>query len=112
MRVIDKLYQIERIDNLIRRKATGSPKDLASRLGVSERTIYDCIDLMKSMDAPIYYCRHNQSYCYDNPVRFSFGFKTQKPQTRSIFGGNRLYEAHKNYSHSFLHFRKTRVSLP
>jgi len=109
MRVIDKLYQIERIDNLIRRKATGSPKDLASRLGVSERTIYDCIDLMKSMDAPIYYCRHSQSYCYDNPVRFSFGFESPRSQTQSIFGGSRFNRTNKNIPHSFLQFRKVRI---
>jgi len=109
MRVIEKLYQIERIDNLIRRKATGSPKDLASRLGVSERTIYDCIELMKNMDAPIYYCRHSQSYCYNNPVRFSFGFEPPKSQAQSIFGGNRLSRFHRNYSYSFLRFRKAKI---
>ena len=74
MRLIEKIHQIERIDNLIRRKATGSPKQLATRLSISERAVYDCIDLMKTMNAPIYYCRSKGSYCYDEPVKFLFGF--------------------------------------
>ena len=88
MKLLEKIRQIERIDALIRRKATGSPKQLASRLEISERTVYDCLELMKSMDAPIYYCRNKCSYCYQEPVHFLFGFKEQKLSQNSILGGN------------------------
>ena len=74
MRMIEKLKQIERIDKLIRRKSTGTPKELANRLAISERALYNCIDVMKKMNAPIYYCRNSQSYCYEYPVECSIGF--------------------------------------
>jgi len=90
MRFRDKLSQIERIDSLIRRKGTGSPKQLARKLDISERAVYDSIELMKSMDAPIYYDRFTESYCYESPVIFSFGFNKSNRGTYEIFGGKAL----------------------
>ncbi len=87
MTLIEKIHQVQRIDDLIRRKATGSPKELASRLEISERAVYDCIELMKNMNAPIYYCRSRGSYCYENQVRFSFGFIDSNWDQNSIRGG-------------------------
>jgi len=84
MTLLEKLQQINRLHELIKRKATGTPKELATRLSISERTVYDCIDIMKSMNAPIYYCRSNKSYCYEYPVDCSFGF-------RSLDSGGKIY---------------------
>ena len=91
MKFIEKMKQIERVDGLIRRKATGSPKELANRIGVSERTVYDCIETMKLMNAPIFYCRNCCSYCYEKKVRFSFGFKDLGLNENSIIGGNNSF---------------------
>lgn len=87
MTLIEKLQLIERIDGLIRRKATGPPKELASRLNVSERTIYNIIDQMKIMGAPIKYCSSSSNYRYDSPVSFSFRFIPSENENKSIQGG-------------------------
>ena len=86
MTLLEKLQQINRLHELIKRKATGTPKELAYRLSISERAVYDCIDIMKSMNAPIYYCRSNRSYCYEYPVDCSFGFHSPDFNNKVIGG--------------------------
>jgi len=83
MKFIEKLQVIERVDGLIRRKATGSPSNLSRKLMVSERCVYDIISLMKSMEAPIYFCSSRNSYCYEYEVDLILGFISQ----RKITGG-------------------------
>jgi len=77
MKFIKKLNQLQRVDQLIRTKATGTPKQLASRLEVSKRTVFEVIAFMKILNAPIYYCHQRRSYCYEYPVKFkcNIGFE-------------------------------------
>lgn len=53
---------INRITELAKRKSTGSPKELAKRLNVSERTTFRLIESIKEQGTPIIYCRHSSSY--------------------------------------------------
>ncbi|HEY4150965.1 MAG TPA: HTH domain-containing protein [Chitinophagaceae bacterium] len=70
----DIFNRLERIDYLIRIKGTGTPSQLASRMGVGERTIYEYISIMKELGAPIRFCRSRQSYCYDQEGEFTISF--------------------------------------
>ncbi|MEO1514740.1 MAG: HTH domain-containing protein [Bacteroidota bacterium] len=70
MKFLEQIRRLERVHDLIRRKATGSPQQLANRLDVSIRTVYEIISTMKSLGGPIYYCHNRQSYCYEYPIRF------------------------------------------
>lgn len=88
MTLEEKLNMIERIDGLIRRKATGTPAELARKLDQSERFVYQLIKLMKNMNAPIYYCYEKRSYCYEYEVEFSVGFVKKQPGISKIRGGN------------------------
>lgn len=69
------LDRLERVHLLIRRKATGSPNELASKLGLSERHTRECIAEMKEMGAPIIFDKLQNSYCYLRETHFEFGFK-------------------------------------
>lgn len=86
MRLLESLMCIERIDQLIGLKATGSPKQLAKKLEVSERTVHRLIDKMKKMDAPVYSCSSRQSYCYEQDVKFRFGFYIKSSQSEELYG--------------------------
>lgn len=79
--MVQYIHRIERIDQLIRHKSTGSPKQLAQKLNVSERLIYRIISYMREMGAPISYCSHNQSYIYTSEVMFDIGFKPLSTHT-------------------------------
>ncbi|PKV53054.1 hypothetical protein ATE84_5188 [Aquimarina sp. MAR_2010_214] len=85
MGIITKhIKTIERIDQLTRLQATGSPEQLAYRLGISKTKLYRIIDLMKELNAPISYDVSIQSYVYIKEVGFKFGFylKEQNLNTR------------------------------
>lgn len=83
MKLLHFLEQIERIDYLINRKATGNPSSLANRLCVSESSVHRIIKMMKNMGAPIRYSSHCRSYIYEEKVRFKFGFFGENLNTES-----------------------------
>lgn len=78
MKFIVVLERIERVDQFIRLKATGSPKDLAARLGISESAWYELLSTMIALGAPIYYNKERNSYCYKEEVKFVCGFKPKE----------------------------------
>jgi predicted DNA-binding transcriptional regulator YafY len=69
------LNRLEYLDYLICSRCTGKPKELATKLGISERALYNMILLMKAMGAPIFYNRKNETYFYETEGRFNFRFK-------------------------------------
>ncbi len=67
---------IIRLDNLITKEMTGSPKQLASKLGITERSVYNYIAFMKNeMKAPIVYNYQRLSYIYNKEWEFHFNIK-------------------------------------
>ncbi len=74
----EQISQIEQLDQLIRLKATGSQKKLASKMGISKASLFRLLDVMKQLNAPIKYDIGLQSYIYTNNVSFKFGFYTQE----------------------------------
>lgn len=69
--------RIIRLDALIKIKGTGSPKELANRIGVSERSIYKYIQLMKDYGAPIKFSSGKRSYYYEETGQFYISFRGQ-----------------------------------
>ncbi len=90
MTLIEKLKLLDRVHQLIRRKATGTPKQLAKRLDMSERCLYNIISLLKEMGGPIYYCSAKQSYCYERSVDFAIGFVETRYST-TLRGGKSAF---------------------
>ena len=74
--IIKHIELIERIDRLIRLQATGTPDELALRLGISKTKLYRMIHTMKELNAPIEYDFAIQSFIYAKEVGFRFGFYT------------------------------------
>lgn len=74
MTFLEKISTIDRLDQLIRMKATGAPDELANKLGVSRRTVFDIINTMKKMDAPIGFCKHRKTYYYQYECKLFIGF--------------------------------------
>jgi len=50
---------------LAKKKATGTPKDLATKLDIQERVLYRFLDSLKSDGLDLRYCRTIKSYCLD-----------------------------------------------
>lgn len=50
---------------LIEKEKTGSPKDLAKKLGLKDRMLYNLLDdLRLSMEKGICYCKEKRSYIF------------------------------------------------
>ena len=55
---------------------TGSPKELASKLCITERSVYNYIAFMKrELNAPIIYNYQSISYVYNDDWDFKFNIK-------------------------------------
>lgn len=65
MRVTETIRKIDRIDQLIRLKATGTPKELCKRLEISKSTWHEFKKMMiEEFNFPIAYNRLEQTYYY------------------------------------------------
>ncbi|MFZ2906545.1 MAG: helix-turn-helix domain-containing protein [Cyclobacteriaceae bacterium] len=61
----DKYNQrIQYLQELIEKQRTGTPKELAGRLGISERMVYRYIDLLKDQGRPVHFCNKRKSYFF------------------------------------------------
>lgn len=69
------LERLERIDRLIRIKGTGTPAELAARLKMSERNIYQYLNLMKDLGAPIKFDPFRETYYYSEDGQFIICFQ-------------------------------------
>ena len=59
MTLVENLERIKRIDDLIRKRATGSPKELAHKLHIAESTLYFTLKIMKELGAQIEYSKYS-----------------------------------------------------
>ena len=60
------IKKIIKINDLIASGRSGTPRNMAIQLGVSERMLYHIIKFMKEeLDAPIKYDRNKMRYYYD-----------------------------------------------
>lgn len=71
------LQKIIELDNLIREQRTGSPAALGEKIGMSERSVFEYLRLMKERGAPIGYSRAKGSYFYQRNGSFKIRFMEQ-----------------------------------
>lgn len=100
MALYNYLNRIERLDSLIRHKCTGTPKELAKKLDISERWLYIFLDELKTdLGCPIRYDRKRRSYVYDEPGKVTIGFikDVDNYKLKNIIGGCRHNFPHSNH---------------
>jgi transcriptional antiterminator len=86
--------RFKKLDSLILKSDTGTPRELAKKLGISVRSVYDYINHMKNCGAPISYSSQSQSYYYSEPGQFLCMFEF-RPETE-IKSKNTKEEEKKN----------------
>jgi predicted DNA-binding transcriptional regulator YafY len=64
MMLLKQIELLQRAHKLISQSFTGAPEAFSRRLGISERRLYEVIDEMKAMGAPIEYSRIRRTYYY------------------------------------------------
>ena len=90
MKTIRSLERLQQLHKLIECETTGSPKELARTMEISERLVYHIIDQLKDYEAPIAYDRSRKTYYYtddfDLDVNISITVVSNKEKSL-IFGG-------------------------
>jgi predicted DNA-binding transcriptional regulator YafY len=74
------LNRLEYLDYLIGIRGTGSPKNLAKRFQISERSIYCYIEVLKNLGAPVKYSKHKKTYYYVTDGHVSIKFFEKKEE--------------------------------
>jgi hypothetical protein len=91
MAFTDTLLRLQRLAHLIQRKSTGSPQQLADKLGVSVRTVDNLLNVLRNFtDVEIEYCRERCSYYFARPVKISFDFIIPLDSGGDVKGGRRI----------------------
>jgi predicted DNA-binding transcriptional regulator YafY len=68
------INRLKSLDYFIKSQTTGNARELAEKLEITERSVYNYLNLMKSMGAPIVFSSYRQSYVYENNGGFFIGF--------------------------------------
>lgn len=101
MKLFEEINLLERLDQLIRLKATGTPCQLAKRLEISEREIYRIIADLRSRDIKIAYCKQRRSYYYENETFLKFqACVIENGKERRLLGGENIFDFFENISHT------------
>lgn len=90
MNFIKQMERIKKTHLLIRTEKTGSPDVFAQKLNLSRRQLYNVLELIKSFEASIKYCKKRESFCYSTPfdLELKYSLKTIiDDETKEIFGG-------------------------
>ena len=64
MTLLEQIELLKRMDSLIRRQATGTPVELADKLGISRTSVFRYIRDLEKLGAPIAYNRSKRRYYY------------------------------------------------
>ena len=90
MNFIKQIDRIKKIHFLICNEKTGNPDFFAKTLLLSRRQLYNKLEIIKNLDAPLKYCKKKESYYYSEPfyLELKYSLKTiVGNETREVLGG-------------------------
>lgn len=90
MNFIKQIKRITKMHKLISSEKTGTPEIFAKKLSLSRSQLYNELDVIKELDAPVRYCKKKESFYYTAPFELIFNFSLKvikEDETKEIFGG-------------------------
>jgi hypothetical protein len=95
MSLLKYIERLKRMDDLIRRKATGCAEEFAAKLHISKSQLFQDLKEMKELGAQVEYCSIRKSYCYINDCRLIVNFFNEGQR---IKGGKKMFGLFKHSS--------------
>lgn len=89
MNIFSDLFLLQRIDHLVRTRATGTPCQLADRLNISERKVYRLLGNLRDQGFPIAFDKQTDSYYYTEQVKIEFNILVGRENLLAIRGGEK-----------------------
>jgi predicted DNA-binding transcriptional regulator YafY len=84
--------RLKQINYHIKQHGTGTPKEFAKKLGITERSWYKLRDsLIHDLGLPIAYCHIKRTYYYTEDGSFEIGFRKITNDKKSKIAGGSLY---------------------
>lgn len=74
MSLLKYVDRLKRMDDLIRRKATGNAKEFSRKINISQSQLFAELKEMRELGAPIEYCTVTKSYFYSKDCRLILDF--------------------------------------
>ncbi len=65
MKTLKQLERLRKAHKLIQQQHTGTPNEFAKTLGVSRRQLYNIIEYLKELGAPLIYNRKSNTFYYE-----------------------------------------------
>lgn len=66
MELRNEIYRLNKLHRLIKNKNTGTPQELAEKLRISKRHLYNVLDDLRMLGARIDYSRAKYTFYYSN----------------------------------------------
>lgn len=89
MSILKYIDRLKRMDDLIRRKATGSAIEFAEKLEISPSQLFQDLKEMRALGAPIDYCPKRKSYFYGKEGKLVLDFTNEG---QAVKGGQNFFE--------------------
>lgn len=91
MKFLEQIERLQYLDKLIQKQSTGTPKDLADRLGISRSQLYNFIGYLNDIGMKIKFSRSRNSFYYDSydkdlEIQFSVKIISEE-KSHTIYGG-------------------------
>ncbi|KQO34277.1 hypothetical protein ASF10_00720 [Flavobacterium sp. Leaf82] len=93
MNFIKQIERIKKIHRLISSEKTGTPVVFAKKLCLSRSQMYNELELIKELDAPVKYCKKRESFYYETPFELILNYSLKiikDDESKEIFGGSNL----------------------
>ncbi|MFN4000009.1 HTH domain-containing protein [Algoriphagus sp.] len=93
MEFIKQIERLQLLNKLVKEKRTGSPEELAERLGLSRRQLYSYLEFLKDYGMDIVYSRKTNSFIFNNGKELEIVFQFQvleEDVSKEINGGKIL----------------------
>lgn len=78
MSLLKYIDRLKRMDDLIRRKSTGTPDEFSQKLNISRSQLLQDLKELKELGAPVDYCHISQSYHYTRECMEILNFQASK----------------------------------
>jgi len=90
MSALKYIERLQRMDQLIRMKATGNSHEFAAKMGISRSVLMETIRDLRDLGCHIEFCSARRSYYYENNGKFYVGFLSA--EQGSCRGGASFYD--------------------
>jgi transcriptional antiterminator len=91
MKNLKNLERLQQLHQRIVQENTGTPKELANFMNISERSLYKLIEQLKDLTAPICYNRTSNTYFYNGDFELQISISVTALSNNEIiqvFGGS------------------------